>query len=211
MYIDMNICANQKGYQITSFVCNLPWKKKLNFQFSNSLHFHLCINTPFKNTFIEPMANNIDYDGITGNQIDDILDGIDDEKKEKDLIDWERVKKSIINNNLSYIQSLISANRVNVDEQEAETGKTLLIYCTICGNFDMVRKLCVFGADISIKDKFKYKALDYAEKYGYYRIAELLYFSALSSTVGGDLKEKAELMFDKRQQTTFLLKHIDTR
>ena len=50
---------------------------------------------------------NIDYEDITGNQIDDILDEIDEKKSnEFDLINWPNVKKSIMDNNPSYIQGI---------------------------------------------------------------------------------------------------------
>eukprot|EP01084_Bolivina_argentea_P280918 480512_1 len=151
---------------------------------------------------------NINYEGISADRIDQLLDEIEQNEEKLQRIDWDHVRSKIMNGQITYIKSLVSSNTVNIDEQDAN-GKTLLHFCAISGNFDMVSFLSTFGADIFIKDKLGHTALTYAKKFGYYRIAELLYFASLSSSVGGELKEKAELMFDKKQQTSFLLKHID--
>ncbi len=48
--------------------------------------------------------------------------------------------------------------------------------------------VCNFGGDVHIKDQEGLDALDYAIKYGRYKITELIFYLQLTGSLGNDLK-----------------------
>lgn len=58
----------------------------------------------------------------------------------------------------------------------------------ILGNSNFVELLLNFNANSNIKDFFNNTPLYYAKKYGYYNIAQMLYFKLQGSKIGNQLK-----------------------
>ena len=121
-------------------------------------------------------------------------DGINNAKSHNrinDELTWERITKEIGKGNTSFIKTIITSNDININAQNPRGGKTLLIYAVIVGNMEMINTMCNFGADVHVKDHDNLDALDYAEKYGQYKITEMLYYRQLSGTLGSDMKDIA--------------------
>eukprot|EP01083_Nonionella_stella_P110901 324893_1 len=83
-------------------------------------------------------------------------------------------------------------------------SKTLLIYAVIIGSEELVRVICNFGADVHITDQEEFDALDYAIKYGRYKITEIVYYQQLSGSLGKDLKEIATKIHQKNKEAELM-------
>eukprot|EP01084_Bolivina_argentea_P086230 155859_1 len=159
------------------------------------------------------MDQKIDLDGVSLAQIDNILDEIDENEKQKyiqtnrnisDDTNWDELLKAIRNGNINYIKKLITSNEVDVNAQNPENGKTLLICATIVGDINLVKVLCNFGCDVHIKDDDKNDAVEYAIKYGRYKITELLYYRQVSGELGNDLKDIATKIHEKTKEAEII-------
>eukprot|EP01083_Nonionella_stella_P225939 802857_1 len=126
--------------------------------------------------------------------IDTILDELEEnERKQRNVnddddIDWQDILNAIRSKNVNFIKNLISSKQLAVNSRHPLTGKTVLIYAVIIGNMNLVQTVCNFGGDVLIKDNDGLDALDYAIKYGRYKITELVYYRQLSGSLGNDLK-----------------------
>eukprot|EP01083_Nonionella_stella_P238539 835815_1 len=127
--------------------------------------------------------------------IDDILNEIEENEKKQNLnpmdendIEWQDILNAIRTKNVNFIKNLISSKQIAVNSQHPLTGKTILIYGVIIGHMNLVKTVCNFGGDVHIKDHDGLDALDYAIKYGRYKITELVYYRQLSGSLGNDLK-----------------------
>eukprot|EP01083_Nonionella_stella_P200508 734169_1 len=118
---------------------------------------------------------------VDPDEIDDILDELEEnERKESNVnpnviddgIDWLDILNGIRSKKVNFIKNLISSKQIGVNSRNPLTGKTLLIYAVIIGNMDLVKTVCNFGGDVHIKDDDGLDALDYAMKYGRYKITE---------------------------------------
>eukprot|EP01084_Bolivina_argentea_P278711 476270_1 len=88
-------------------------------------------------------------------QIDAILDEIEDrqeEKQDESGVEWKKILKAFKTKNVNYIKNLVTSKMIGINEQNPFDGRTLLIYATIVGSFELVSALCNFGADVRIKD-----------------------------------------------------------
>ena len=81
-----------------------------------------------------------------------------------DELSWKQITKEIGNGNMTFIKGIITSNDIDINAQNPENGKTLLIYSVIIGNIDLVNIICNFGADVHIKDHDEMDAFDYTEK-----------------------------------------------
>eukprot|EP01084_Bolivina_argentea_P310853 537975_1 len=145
----------------------------------------------------------VEYNKITGQQIDAILDEIEHHEQKSQLIDtddnvnWEEILTQIRSGNVHYIKNLVTSNDISINSRNPSNGRTLLIYAVIMSNIDLVKAICNFGADPHIADDNNLDALQYARRYGQYRITELLYYQQLSSALGKDMKDIASSIFQK--------------
>merc|ERR1712083_678927 len=98
----------------------------------------------------------------------------EEEKKNENGVDWSRILEEVQAKNVHFIKHIISSKEIEINAQNPENGKTLVIYAVIMGNLNFVKTTCDFGADVSIKDKEGKDALDYAMQYGRYKITELI-------------------------------------
>eukprot|EP01084_Bolivina_argentea_P254524 427903_1 len=147
---------------------------------------------------------------LNENDIDDILNELEQQEinnNKKSIpvnidnnADWNEILKQIGTGNINYIKNLITSNDIDINSQNPINGKTLLIYCVIIGNYDLCRAICNFGADVRIKDNDSKDAVDYATKYGQYKITELLYYRQLSGSLGIDLQNIATQIHHKNKQ-----------
>ena len=80
-----------------------------------------------------------------------------------------------------------------------------MIYSVIIGNIDLVNVVCNFGADAHIKDNDDMDALDYARKFGQYKITELLYYRQLSGSLGSDMKHIAQQIHSMDKQAQLMM------
>eukprot|EP01083_Nonionella_stella_P107539 311542_1 len=152
----------------------------------------------------ETTPNQLDPD-----EIDDILDELEENEKKKedvndDDISWHDILNGIRSKNVNYIKNLISSKQLAVNSRNPLTGKTVLIYAVIIGNMDLVKTVCNFGGDVHIKDDDGLDALDYAIKYGRYKITELVYYRQLSGSLGNDLKAIAMQIHQKNKQAKYI-------
>eukprot|EP01083_Nonionella_stella_P238541 835820_1 len=145
---------------------------------------------------MEPVSgSSINQLNVDPEEIDTILDELEENEKKQfnqnqneNDIEWQDILDAIRSNNANFIKNLISSKQIAVNSQNPSTGKTVLIYAVIIGNMDLVRTVCNFGGDVHIKDHDGLDALDYAIKYGRYKITELVYYRQLSGSLGNDLK-----------------------
>ena len=68
------------------------------------------------------------------------------------------------------------------------------------GNYDLVKAICNFGADVLIKDNDGDDAIKYAIAYGRYNITEMIFYRQLSGSLGNDLRQIASDIFEKRKE-----------
>ena len=68
------------------------------------------------------------------------------QQEENDDIDieWDEILKELKNKNMNFIKNLISSKQINVNTQNPENGKTLLIYAVIIGDFELVKTGSIF-------------------------------------------------------------------
>merc|ERR1712228_800565 len=125
-------------------------------------------------------------------------------KKNEDNVDWNLIINALKQKNTNYIKTLISSKEIGVNSKNPINGQTLLIYAVIVGNFDLVKAICNFGADVSIKDKEQMDALDYALKFGQYKITELVYYRQLSGKTGNDLKRISTDIHSKNKEAEYI-------
>eukprot|EP01083_Nonionella_stella_P288116 980593_1 len=128
---------------------------------------------------------------------------IQDEDME-DAVNWDQILSAISTGNIQLIKTLITSNSIDINAQHPGTGKTLLIYSVIIGNYDLVAVLCNFGSNVYVKDNDGSDALHYAIKYGQYRITELLYYRQLSGALGKDLKGISTKLYQKKRESKLL-------
>eukprot|EP01084_Bolivina_argentea_P040361 74597_1 len=154
------------------------------------------------------MDGTLDLTKLSPTTIDDILDEIDEnEEKENKLsnyVNWDEIINEIRNGNLNKIKNLITSNDISINTQNPINGKTLLIYGVIIGNIDLIKVICNYGADVHIKDIDGMDALDYAIKYGRYKITELVYYQQLSGSLGNNLKNIARKIHDKNKEARLM-------
>ena len=126
---------------------------------------------------------------------------------------WTEITKEIGKGNTTFVKTIITSNDIDINAQNPENGKTLLIYAVIIGNIDLVNIICNFGADVHVKDNDDMDALDYAEKYGQYKITELLYYRQLSGSLGSDMKNIAQRIHALNKQAKLMqeFKYDDIR
>ena len=141
-----------------------------------------------------------------------------EELKEEDLYipsvidnhaDWDKLLQEMKNGNVNYIKNLITSNDININAQNPENGQTLLIYAVIVGNFDLVKAIINFGANVKIKDNEGQDALQHAVIYGRYKITELVYYQELSGSLGKDLKHVATQIHDKDEESEYFFQKLD--
>eukprot|EP01084_Bolivina_argentea_P235154 395783_1 len=159
---------------------------------------------------MEPTTEN----QLNPDEIDHILDELEENEKKQsnvanvnandDDIEWHDILNGIRSKNVNYIKNLISSKQLAVNSRNPLTGKTVLIYAVIIGNMDLVKTVCNFGGDVHIKDDDGLDALDYAIKYGRYKITELVYYRQLSGSLGNDLKAIAMQIHQKNKQAKYI-------
>eukprot|EP01083_Nonionella_stella_P238538 835814_1 len=146
-------------------------------------------------------------------EIDNILDELEEnERKQSNVnvnekendIEWQDILNAIRSKNVNLIKNLISSKQIAVNSQNPLTGKTVLIYAVIIGNMDLVKTVCNFGGDVHIKDDDGLDALDYAIKYGRYKITELVYYRQLSGSLGNDLKATSMQIHKQNKQAKYI-------
>eukprot|EP01084_Bolivina_argentea_P014176 26502_1 len=145
---------------------------------------------------------------VTVEEIDNILDEIEENEHKVSIpssqVDWKQILTEIREGNTTYIKSLITSKDISINEQDPSNGKTLCIYVTIIGNYELVKLVCNFGADVHIKDHDNKDALDYAQVYGRYSITRLLFYRQLSGSLGNDLKNIAIEIYERDRQAEAL-------
>merc|ERR1712228_99083 len=126
-------------------------------------------------------------------------------KKNEDNVDWNEIMKQLKQRNTNYIKNLISSKQIGVNAQHPTNGKTLLMFAVIIGNVDLVKGILNNGANVSIKDEDGLDALDYASKFGQYKITELVFYRTFSGK-GNDLKRIATDIHTKKKEAEFMKK-----
>eukprot|EP01084_Bolivina_argentea_P287027 492466_1 len=144
--------------------------------------------------------------------VDQLLDAIDQrEQAPLQKINWNEVESQIKAGYAStYVKQLISSKEYNINEINPSNGMSLLIYCVIIGNLELVKIICDFGGNITIKDNSGKNALTYARIYGRYHITELLYYQELSQSLGKDLKYTTTQLYEKQKEATFFIDNCAT-
>ena len=140
-----------------------------------------------------------------------------------DNVDWNEIMDALRAKNTNFIKNKLSSKQIGVNAQNPDNGKTLLIYAVVIGDYDLVKgtlyahtrthihvhthtAILNVGADVSIKDKHGMDALDYAIKFGQYKITELVYYRQLSGKTGNDLKLIKTEIFRKKKEAKYIKK-----
>eukprot|EP01084_Bolivina_argentea_P121799 215861_1 len=143
---------------------------------------------------------------VSAQEIDILLDEIEQNeeksqiKNTKHQVNWQKILTEIQNGNTTFVKNKITSKDIDINETDPTNGKTLLIYVTIIGNFELVKLVCNFGADVRITDNDGISALEYAQHYGLYNITELLFYRQLSGALGKDMKDIAMAIYDKNEE-----------
>merc|ERR1712228_161816 len=158
----------------------------------------------------------IGYKEVNIEDIDTLLDEIAQKEKQYEIdrmnttddenVDWNEIMDALRTKNTNYIKNKLSSKQIGVNAQNPENGRTLLIYAVVIGDYDLVKAILNVGADVSIKDKQELDALDYAIKFGQYKITELVYYRQLSGKTGNDLKEIKTEIFKKKKEAKYIKK-----
>eukprot|EP01084_Bolivina_argentea_P011977 22430_1 len=119
-------------------------------------------------------------------------------------VNWKKIVNELRLSHISFIKKLISSKDINVNSKNPSNGKTLLIYACCIGDLELVKTVCNFGADASIKDDNDLDSLDYSIKYGNYKITELVYYRLLSGSLGNDLKNVSVEIHKKNKEAEYL-------
>eukprot|EP01083_Nonionella_stella_P021372 59280_1 len=160
-------------------------------------------------TTMQPTSDNALNLNVDLEEIDSILDELEENERKQNNVDenaieWQDILNAIKSKKVGFIKNLISSKQFDVNNQHHLTGKTILIYAVIIGNMDLVKTVCNFGADVHIKDDDGFDALDYAIKYGRYKITELVYYRQLSGSLGNDLKAISMQIHEKNKQAKYI-------
>eukprot|EP01083_Nonionella_stella_P307226 1079064_1 len=142
----------------------------------------------------------------SGEDIDNILDEIEQKEQAKppNNANWDKIVQQTRIKNIGFIKNLFLSKEIDVNSQNPSNGKTLLTYAVIIGDIDLVTAIINFGADLHIKDNDDMDALDYAMKYGRYKITELLYYRQFSGSLGNDLKNISTKIHRKNQEAKYI-------
>ena len=145
---------------------------------------------------------------VKSEDIDIILDEID-ENENKLLnknptvptnVSWEEIISQMRAGKTNYIKNLITSKDIAINAQNPKNGLTLLHYAVVIGNYDLVKALCNFGADVNITNNDGDDVFKYAVKYGRYKITELIFYPQLSGSLGKDLKNIATQIHLKNKE-----------
>merc|ERR1712228_245612 len=141
-------------------------------------------------------------------EFDQILNEIENEQsnklKKEDDVDCNEIMDKIRENDANYIKNKINSKQFSVNAQTLKNGRTLLMFAVIIGNFDLVKGILNNGANVSIKDEDGLDALDYAIKFGQYKITELVFYRTLSGKTGNDLKQIATAIHAKNKEAEYI-------
>eukprot|EP01083_Nonionella_stella_P076951 209890_1 len=148
---------------------------------------------------------------IKDTEIDTILDEIEENEQKifknrenENAIDWEEILEKLRAKQVNFIKNMISSKEINVNSRNPTDGKTLLIHAVIIGDLAFVKAICNFGANVHIKDHDELDAMNYAIKYGRYKITELLYYRQLSGSLGNDLKHISMEIHTKNKEAEYI-------
>merc|ERR1712228_189318 len=157
------------------------------------------------------IQRNKKIDNIDDEEFDNLLNEIDENEKKydmqtknKDNVDWNEIMEKIRANDANFIKNIINSKQIGVNAQNPNNGRTLLIYAVIIGNFDLVKGILNNGANVSIKDEDGLDALDYAIKFGQYKITELVFYRTLSGKTGNDLKRISTEIHAKNKEAEYI-------
>eukprot|EP01083_Nonionella_stella_P224853 799987_1 len=136
---------------------------------------------------------------LTDETVNQALEEIDEEKQPK--LQWGDITQRIRTNDVEYIKDLIVNARIDVNRQDNDHEKTMLMYAAEYGSYTIAELLCHYGADIDAQCRLMVDALSYARRNGNYHIASLLIFYRLGGSVGTQIKSILETM---QQQNGFI-------
>eukprot|EP01084_Bolivina_argentea_P062674 114628_1 len=126
-------------------------------------------------------------------------------------VDWNKILSEMKNGNINYIKNLITSNEIDINAQNPENGQSLLIYAIIVGNYDLVKVIINFGANVNIKDNDEQDAIQHALMYGRYKITELVYYQQLSGSLGKDLKHVSTQIYNKDEESKYFVEQIESK
>eukprot|EP01083_Nonionella_stella_P023339 64549_1 len=149
---------------------------------------------------------------ITDETVDDILDEIDakekQETKSNNALNWYEIKDKLRIQDIEYIKNLIVTNVLTVNEKDPMYGRTLLMYASMFGSYDIAELLCQIHADIDLTDNGNQSALDHALHFTNYHIVQLLQFTKLGASLGTYVKDKIETLNKQNGITRYSIKKL---
>lgn len=147
---------------------------------------------------------------LSDKEFNQLMNEIDNDQNKKathvinDNVDWNEIMNKIRAKDTNFVKNAIASKDIEINAQNPQNGKTLLMYAVIIGDFDLVKNICNNGADVSIKDKEGMDALDYALNFGRYKITELVFYRQLSGKTGNDLKRISTEIHTKNKEAEFI-------
>eukprot|EP01083_Nonionella_stella_P072114 194221_1 len=105
---------------------------------------------------------------------------------------WNEIYKKCEKNDTQYIKSLIDNKTLSVNDVDDIEGRTLLHYAAENGGYEVVQLCISLGADVTLKDKDGYNALDYAFSSADHAVYQLLHFAQMKASTGERIREKAD-------------------
>merc|ERR1712176_149466 len=147
------------------------------------------------------------------NEIDALLDEIHHNEQKKEEVNvnlnvnWSDIESAFQAKNVNFVKNLISSKQIGINAANPSNGQTLLMYAVIIGNLDLVKAIFNAGIDVNIKDKKGFDALDYAIKFGRYKITEIVFYRTLSGKTGNDLKRISTDIHTKIKEAEYMKGH----
>eukprot|EP01083_Nonionella_stella_P095109 266932_1 len=170
--------------------------------------------------------DHVDMNALSADDIDHILNEIEDTERKNVIEEEEQTRdevqiqsKSIekgykkarptsINWNQIYLQRdsilrLVESHYIDINIQNPVDGMTLLMHSIIIGDFNLIKTICLLGADIFLKDHDGDDALDYSLVFQQYKVTQLLLL------LGYELKNQdtpiSEAIANKNKEAKYMM------
>eukprot|EP01083_Nonionella_stella_P272440 923857_1 len=104
---------------------------------------------------------------------------------------WEEIQNKCMNNDTTYIKSLIENKTLSVNDVN-ENGSSLLHYAAYKGAYEIAQLCISLGADVTLENKHGHTALSLANRDNHHDVKQLLHFAAMKANTGERIREKAD-------------------
>eukprot|EP01083_Nonionella_stella_P317552 1156960_1 len=105
---------------------------------------------------------------------------------------WKEIQNKCEASDTEYIKSLIENKTLSVNDVDDSDGWSLLHCAARSGAYEIVQLCISLGADVTLKGKNGYTALDMANEVNHHAVKQLLHFANMKANTGERVREKAD-------------------